>query len=88
MTEPTPVTGSKAKAWWALLLPQIPAIITLVTQLAGGLPAPYGAVFASLFSFLGVVSGIIVHQTPFLPPDTAIVSAPPAFPGPSAWPQP
>jgi hypothetical protein len=77
MTAPTPVpvVPSKAKAWWALLIPQIPALALFVLQLAGSLPPPYGALFGALFSIVGGVSGAAVHQAKYLPTGTVVVPA-------------
>jgi len=73
---PTPTVPSKAKAWWALLLPQLPAVISFLLQYTGSIPAPYGAIFAGVLSLIGAVSGLVVHQAPYMPPDTQIVPAP------------
>jgi hypothetical protein len=94
MTTPVPAQ-KKTKALWALLLPQIPSIISLITQFAGGLPAPYGVIFASVLSTLGVISGAIVHQVSNAPTGMVLVPVPAASSSPSSsggigsdWPKP
>lgn len=72
------VTPSKAKAWWALLIPQAGAIITLILTALGGLPAPYGPIFAGILSIVGVFTGAVVHQAPYLQTGTMVVPTQPA----------
>lgn len=86
--DPQPPTPSKAKAWWALIIPQVPALVSLLAQFTGSIPAPYGAVFAAVLSLIGAVSGVIVHQVKYLPPDTVIAPAAPATPSAGSWPTP
>lgn len=88
MTAPVVVIPSKAKAWWALLIPLASSLIPLGMQLAGSLPAPYGAIFAGLLSLVGLVTGGAVHQAPYKPAGTVIVPEASLPSGGSGWPQP
>lgn len=77
MTTP-PITATKAKAWWALIIPQLPALVSLGLQFAGSIPDPYGAIFAGVLSLIGVITGTVVHQVSNAPTGMVLVPVPAA----------
>lgn len=80
MTTPTPVVPSKAKAWWALAISLIGSLTPLLTQLAGVIPAPYGAVLTGVLAIFAAITGGAVHQAKYVP-DGAVLAPKSSLPG-------
>jgi hypothetical protein len=88
MTTPS-VTPSKAKAWWALLIPMVGSLVPVIAQLAGVIPAPWGPALTGILMVFAAITGTAVHQTPYLPSNTTIVpNTDVATPPTSGWPNP
>lgn len=79
MTTPN-VTPSKAKAWWAVAGGLLGSLVPLVAQVAGVLPAPWGPLLTGIIGVITLATGAVVHQAPYLPPDTTIVPTVPVVP--------
>lgn len=91
MTTPV-VTPSKAKAWWALLIPAVGSLVPTLLQYVGVLPAPWGPAVTGILLIFAAVTGVAVHQAPYMPSGTVIApeATPPAVPSNpiSDWPNP
>lgn len=73
MTTPTPVVPSKAKAWWALIIPLIGSLTPFLAQLADVIPAPWGAALSGVLAIFSAATGVVVHQAKYVP-DGAVVA--------------
>lgn len=87
MTAPAP-TQTNAKAWTALIGTLIGAIVPYAGQIAGVLPAPYGAILTGILGLLGLLTGAAVHQKSNAPKGTVLVPVPiPTTQPGTGWPE-
>ncbi len=85
MTTPT-VTPSKAKAWFAVLIPAIGSLVPTLLQFAGVLPAPWGPALTGILLVFAALTGVVVHQVPYAPPTVPAPTPPVPTPaGPPTW---
>lgn len=84
MTTPAP-TQTNAKSWTALIGTLVGAVVPYIGQVAGFLPAPYGAIITGILAVVGLFTGAAVHQVSNAPKGTVLV--PQSLPAGTGWPQ-
>jgi len=84
MTTPA-LKQTNAKAWTALIGTLVGAIVPLAGQVAGVLPAPYGAILTGILGVLSLFTTATVHQVSNAPKGTVLVPQP--TPTGTGWPQ-
>lgn len=72
MTAPV-VVPTKWKAVAALVGGILGALAPIIAQLAGVLPAPWGAILTGIGGVIALVTGKVVYETPYAPPNTTLV---------------
>ena len=79
MTTPEP-KQKNTKAWIATIGSLIGAMVPLLGQVAGFLPAPYGAVLSAIVGLIGLVTGGATYQVNNAPKGTVLTPVPVAKP--------
>jgi predicted benzoate:H+ symporter BenE len=75
-TPPTPPKQSNAKAWIAVIVTLLGSLAPIITQVAGVLPAPWGAILTGIAALVGLVTGTAVHQVSNAPTGMVLVPVP------------
>ena len=74
---------TNAKAWTALIGTLLGAIVPYAGQIAGWLPAPYGAILTGILGVIGLFTTGTVHQVSNAPKGTVLVPKPTG----TGWPE-
>jgi len=85
MTTPA-TTQTNAKAWTALIGTLLGAVVPFAGQIAGVLPAPYGAILTGILGVFSLFTTVGVHQVSNAPKGTVLVPKPIPATG-TGWPQ-
>jgi len=85
MTTPAP-KQTNAKAWTSLFGTLVGAIVPFIGQIAGVLPAPYGAILTGIIGVIGLFTTATVHQVSNAPKGTVLVPKPVSSGG-TGWPE-